>query len=42
VLAMACAYVSLGGDDAKAFVEEVARPCEEPLRTQLLGLVGSH
>lgn len=41
VIAMACSYVAIGGDEASKLVDEVARQCDEPLRTQLLGLVGS-
>lgn len=39
VLAMACSYVAVGGDGATKLVEELGRQCDEPLRTQLLGLV---
>lgn len=42
VLAMAHSYVALGGAEASKLVEELARQCEEPLRTQLLGIVGAH
>lgn len=40
VLAMACSYVAVGGEGAAKLVEEIGRQCDEPLRTQLLGLVG--
>jgi hypothetical protein len=39
ILAMARSYVAVGGDGATKLVEELGRQCEEPLRTQLLGLV---
>ena len=41
LLAMAVSYVAIGGDDATKLVEELGRACDEPLRTQLLGLVGA-
>ena len=41
VLAMACSYAAIGGADAAKLIEEIARQCEEPLRTQLLGVVGA-
>jgi hypothetical protein len=41
VLAMACSYIAIGGADATKVVDELARQCDEPLRTQLLGAAGS-
>jgi serine/threonine-protein kinase len=41
LIPMARAYVAIGGDEAKKLVEELARAAEEPLRTQLVGLVGT-
>jgi serine/threonine protein kinase len=41
LLAMACSYLAIGGADAAKLVDELGRQCEEPLRTQLLGLVGA-
>jgi serine/threonine-protein kinase len=41
ILAMAVSYVAVGGDGTSKVVEELGRQCEEPLRTQLLGLVGT-
>jgi hypothetical protein len=40
VLVMACSYLAVGGADATKLVDELARQCEEPLRTQLLGAAG--
>jgi serine/threonine-protein kinase len=40
VLAMACSYIAIGGADAAKVVEDLARQCEEPLRTQLVGAAG--
>jgi serine/threonine-protein kinase len=37
VLALACSYLTVGGAEAPKLVDELARQCEEPLRTQLLG-----
>jgi hypothetical protein len=39
VLAMACSYVAVGGADAAKVVDDLARQCQDPLRTQLLGLI---
>ena len=41
LLAMARSFFEIGGADAPKLIEELGRQCEEPLRTQLLGLVGS-
>ena len=41
LVAMARAYLAVGGDEAKATVSDLARSAEEPLRTQLVGLVGT-
>ena len=41
LLAMACSYIAVGGADAAKLVDELGRQCDEPLRTQLLGLVGA-
>jgi serine/threonine protein kinase len=41
LLAMAVSYIAVGGADAAKLVDELGRQCEEPLRTQLLGLVGA-
>jgi hypothetical protein len=41
VLSLAVSYVAIGGPEAAKLVAEVGRHSEEPLRTQLLGLVGS-
>lgn len=41
LLAMARAYVAVSGEDARDLIEEVARTVEDPLRTQLVGLVGT-
>lgn len=41
LLAMACSYAAIGGADAAKLVDELGRQCEEPLRTQLLGIVGT-
>ncbi len=41
LLAMACSYIAVGGAEATKLVDELGRQCEEPLRTQLLGLVGA-
>ena len=40
LLAMAVSYLAIGGEGAPKVVDELARSCDEPLRTQLLGLVG--
>jgi hypothetical protein len=41
VLATACSYVAVGGAEAAKLIDEIGRQCDEPLRTQLLGLVGT-
>jgi hypothetical protein len=41
LLAMACSYIAVGGADAAKLVDELGRQSDEPLRTQLLGLVGA-
>jgi serine/threonine-protein kinase len=41
LLAMAQSFVEIGGADAPKLIEELGRQCDEPLRTQLLGLVGA-
>ena len=41
VLAMACSYAALDEPDAAKLIDELARQCEEPLRTQLMGVIGT-
>lgn len=41
LLAMARSFVEIGGADAPKLIEDLGRQCDEPLRTQLLGLVGA-
>ena len=41
LLAMARSFAHIGGPEAPKLIEELGRQCEEPLRTQLLGLVGA-
>ncbi len=41
LIAMARSFSEIGGADAPKLIEELGRQCEEPLRTQLLGLVGA-
>lgn len=40
LLAVARAFVTLGADDARKVIEDLAKQSEEPLRTQLLGVRG--
>jgi eukaryotic-like serine/threonine-protein kinase len=41
LLAMAQSFMKLDGVEAPKLIEELGRQCDEPLRTQLLGLVGA-
>jgi serine/threonine-protein kinase len=41
LVAMSKSYAAVGGPDASKLVEDMARTCEEPLKTQLLAVVGA-
>ncbi|HSO39352.1 MAG TPA: serine/threonine-protein kinase, partial [Labilithrix sp.] len=41
LLSMSTSLVAIGGADAPKVIEELGHQCDEPLRTQLLGLVGA-
>jgi hypothetical protein len=41
ILALARSYVNVGGDAAVKYVDDLAKSVEDPLKTQLVGIIGT-